>query len=450
MTTNTTQITKQPAITKPQVFKAPASGKAIIAVFPPDKEGGAPVNSIVRFTKGGALRAVSVPMRINPAKGETFGLPTKTGAKTPEGKDEWKTLHSLTALGYDRLNTVAGVTFFTLPERLIDNEGQERPNPWIEQDKHGAIHFVRVAQVGFGRAATGNLVAHALSVTYDLRTYLSQDLWSKWQGKKGWGNKPNVSAKDWGVLTPADVTTPPDKDHTLPFHIPAGVILWVDFKQLEVQSIIGEHINRQKFAERNAITICRRNILKKFFGVSRLDDSMTVQVTGFVQEDRDLMAMGKAVAAAQAGEIVIDGEQVKIEAEDMGVVGEDEIDEALAGEDDEDAVVDGPPDEGVGSDSTSVSPTTGAPVDPNADIRAKIRKLVSDLGEAGDAVLARLEIEGLSEIGRTGSTEMLRDALHALEAEQLKTTQAKASTRGPAKEKGGALFNEPKKPSGGY
>ncbi len=446
----TSAITKQPVVTKPQLVKPAASGKAVIALMPPDKEGGPPVNCIVRYTASGALRAVSVPMRMDPSKGETFGLSAKVG-------DDWTTVHSLTALAYDKLNTVAGVTFFTLPERLIDNDGKERPNPWIEQDKHGAIHFVRVAQVGFGRSATGNLVAHALSVTFDLRTYLAQDLWSKWQGKKGYDGgrdktraKAAVASKEWGVLTPQSQEKAPNETHTLPFHIPAGVILWCDYTHPEVQNIIGEHINRQKFAERNAITICRRNILKKIFGVSRLDKTMTVQVTGFIQEDRDLVAMGRAVAAAQAGDIVIDGEQIKIEKEDMGVVSEQEVDESLAGEDDEDADrSDGPV---LDEEPGTVAPSAPPPVteDPaKAAARAKLRKLIDALGDAAWVVLGNAGIGDMAEIGRLGNVEYMNELIASLEKEQLAQTQAKAasktSTASKPKDK---LFEEPKKPQG--
>lgn len=448
----TTQLAKAaPVITKPQVMPPPASGKAIVALFPPDKDGGQPTSAICRFTQAGTLRAVSVPVKISPSKGETFAMKAKVG-------DQWVEQHSLTAVAYDKLNAVAGVTFFSLPERLVDNEGKLRPNPWIEQDANGAIHFVRVAQVGFGRSATGNLVAHALSVTYDLRTYLAQDLWSKWQGKKGYDGgaggkaKAAVASKDWGILTAPGMPAPSDK-HKLPFHIPAGVVLWCDYSNPEVQAIIGEHINRQKFAERNAITICRRNILKKILGVSKLDASMTVQVTGYIQEDRDLLAMGAAVAAAQSGEIVVDGQPMTVEREDMGVVSEQEIDESLAGEDDEGSGTSDGPDDFI--DDTQTAPSVPAPsnVDPAvAEARAKIRKLAEALGDAAWNVLGGRGVEAMAEVAQMQSVERMNEIIAALEAEQLRQTNAKAAAR--TKPAGGSghspdkLFNEPKKPQG--
>ena len=450
MTTQLATATKVPAITKPAMYPAPASGKASLALFPAEREGAPPTLAICRFTSAGTLRAVNVPMKISAAKGETFALKTKVG-------DQWVEQHSLTAVAYDRLNTVAGVSFFTHPERLVDNEGKPRPNPWIEQDANGAIHFVRVALVGLGRSATGNLVGHALSVTYDLRTYLAQDLWSKWQGKKGYDGgrggqaKAAVASKDWGVITPPDATSSGSPKHTIPFYIPAGIKLWCDYSHPEVQAIIGEHINRQKFAERNSITICRRNILKKFLGVSRLGADMTVNVTGYVSEDRDLVRMSQAVAASQSGEIVVDAEQINVVREDMGVVSEDEVDASLAGEADQDGWIPAgsePPDEFV--DDTGTAPSAPAPAteDPaKAEARAKIRKIVEALGDAAWNVLGGMGYETMNEVAALQSIDTLKEIVAALEKAQPGATQAKAATKGTAKA-GDKLFSEPKKPQG--
>jgi hypothetical protein len=373
-------------------------GQATLAIFEKDQP-----PAIVKFAADGkALRAVRQQMRLDPNKGETFAL----SAKTETG---WTKVHSMTAAAYNRCNQIVGVTFYT-PPTILDDDGKERPNPYFERSGNDAIKRVKIRKVGIGRNAIGNMMAVDYTLSYDLGTYLGQDLLSKWQGKR------EAALADWGVLG-TDQRPAGKNGSWVPVPIPMpGMYLWLDTSRKEVTALIQEHVNRQKFAERNATTICERNILRRFIPASKLDKTLSVTVTGWITPDRDMHAVGAMAARAERGELTLDtGEPVEIARESEAIDSPEEIDGILAGEADEEMAAHAEPEDAdeAAESHHSVQPSPPAPAaDPEiAKLRAEIRELAAQAPDP-DGVLGACGCEGMEEIARAGKLLLtqVRDA----------------------------------------
>ena len=347
-----------------------------ICIFPGPKRGDPDVQAIVKIGPGGQLRSTMTHVALNEEKGEIFGLPQSY--KDQNGDWKSRVVKSITAAGYDKLNLFAGVSFVA-PETVKGDDGADRPNPCIERGANGEVQCVRVRQIGIGRVATGNLVSHDLTVNFDLRTYLIQDIWSKWTGRK------KDPPKAWGIVIQDSEPLPADTTKAgrwAKFNTAvSGVSLFLNLMDKDVLSILGEHINRQKFAERNAVTICRRNILKKFFAAAKLDASLSVPVVGWMQADRDLRQLAYVAAEAGKGRMIVDGtEELTVEREAETVSEPEEVDAALAGEADEDMVAEDAVDEATESSVAPTAPATEQ-ADPCVDLRGEIRILIGEIGE---------------------------------------------------------------------
>jgi hypothetical protein len=303
--------------------------------------------------------------------------------------------------------------------------------------------------IGIGRNPMGNLVAHDYTLTYDLGTYLAQDLFSKWTGKK----KDN--AKAWGRVFPLG-HDPKLDGNWCPYKLPAGVTLWVNLADKEVLTVIQEHINRQKFAERNAITICRRNILKKAFGVSEVGAGGTAPVVSWPEPDRNFERVASAFGNAQAGTVTIDGEPVNIDKGDERLSDKDAIDESLAGADDAEPgeIIDqddGRDAEGDANDGVTV-PDGGGPTQDAKQIdalRAECRLLIAELGNSSDEVAGALagRLENLAALADCQDAAMLAGIKTALTvAKQKKAEASKKKPAGKAAANSGSLLGEPNTP----
>lgn len=380
-------------------------GQTAVAIFPPDREGGPPITALVKQTGNGLVRNTLARIRLDPDKAETWSL----RAWNPSTK-QYERKQSITATGYNKINQFLGVSFFT-PERIIDDDGRVTSNPYFHRDEHGEIVFVKVRMIGLGRNATGNLVAHDLTVTYNLRTYFAQDLYSKWTGKK------DEATRDWGVLMPMQFAKPDSTHLVVP--IAGGSALVVDLKSKDVVYALGEHLNRQKFAERNAQTICQRNILKKFTGLQVVTDNF-VSVVSWVQPDRDFITIGRKVSEAQEGRIIIDDEPVDLQREAATVEDKEDVDEALGGDFDDDMP---PPDEGPGENNDvpgSVAASSPAPTKPQApqqseaaqELVTKIRDVCEHLdGNAVDTVVNQLGYDEWRQLAAEVDVAKLQAAL---------------------------------------
>lgn len=362
----------------------PVPGQAMVAVFPPEKPGGAPVTALVKVTSHGTVRSMLCQVPLSVQKGEVFPMPFFDNTT-----NSWSTRYSMTAAGYAKVNQFGGVNFAT-PENIIGEDGEKKGNPYVLRDKFGEAVYVKARRIGVGRNAVGNLVAIDLTVTYDLSLYFAQDVWSKWTGKK-----KDPAPKQWGELFPDENV--PEAVRKNPkrklVRCPGGFVLALDLTSKEVLSIIQEHINRQKFADRNAITICDRNILKKFYALAIVDKSFTVPVISWQQVDRDLMETAKIIEASREGRVHLGDEEAQVER-GAEIVDKDEVDAALAGEVDEDMPFYDEPDGDPGIDSPEAPDPAGEKL---AALRTKIRDAITSLPL--DRVAAVLKSVGLANVG---------------------------------------------------
>lgn len=414
--------------------------KMEIDIFPPAVPGGEPVKAIVKTRRDGQVVSFRTNVPLSEDRGEVYY--------------PFKNQPTITALGYDVLNKFKGVSFI-VPETLKSDDGIERPNPYVLYGERGEIIRVTSRQIGIGQIATGSMVAQDVTVVYEVKVYLAQDAWSKWAGKK-YGDNPAPDPKNWGRLEPWGAPMPTDQGKWHRIDMPNGTTLWVDLTHADVRGLLGEDVNRQKFAQRNALTICRRNVLKRFVAAVKLDKSLTVPVVGWVQKDRDLQALRKMASEANTGSVSIDGEIIEVQREQATVVANhDEVDESLGDEPNEDMPTAQPaggasasqlptgngeqpsptqnasPSPAEPDAPASVAPTTTAtkPHDANAAVRTKIRLAHKKIGaDKADEILGGVGVEGLAEVAKTGSTKLLLTALDALES----AMPVKPATRRPA------------------
>lgn len=335
-----------------------------LAVFPASKPGEQPVQAIVKVSPNGAIRNALTQVRLTKENGEVWSLRQYDYATR-----QYVEKKSITAAGYHKLNVFMGVTFYQ-PEKIVAEDGTFTSNPHFHRNASGEIIYVKVRCIGLGRNAIGNLVAQDLTLNYNLSTYFAQDIFSRWTGKK------DEATKDWGKLVPAALAKPtPDE---LPIPIAGGAVLLVKLSHRDVFLAIGEHLNRQKFAERNAITICQRNILKRFVGAQVLSDSGVVPVVGWVQPDRDFVEVGKKIAEANDGRIIVDDQPIEVERVQESVETKEDADEALGGEYDEES----PPfiDGEVEDDSAASAPVSaGVTAAETAQLISRCRDAAANL-----------------------------------------------------------------------
>lgn len=225
------------------------------------------------------------------------------GMRDPEEK-RYVTRKVITAQGYARINTFMGVTFSS--PSTIQIGDKVMGNPYTERDG-ASVQRVTVRRVGIARSAAGSLSAIDLTVTYDLDDYFIGEVWSKWQPGRN-DSKPS----SWGkVFGSPDAAKPESHEKLIP--CPGGIYLLVNLHSKEVIELWSAHLQRQKFAERNAVSICERNIMKRFVGVSYAADDGTVNVVHWSQPDRNLRQFDEISERIQRGEARIEGLDVQVQ-----------------------------------------------------------------------------------------------------------------------------------------
>lgn len=320
------------------------------------ENGQAEVTGLIRLASDGkTVTAIRSNVTLREDRKECWNLPTYT--KGDDGKWQSKAVTSVTALGYDRLNQFVGMSFKT-PETCAGPDGRRVNNPYFHY-RGDDLEYVTVRLIGVARNAVGNLVFNDRTLTFRLATYFAQDIYAKWSGKKS-----EATTKTWGELfsraaLPEQILT--DAKRKL-ISIPGDLVLVVDLAQKEVVNCIGEHINREKFAERIAFTICRRNILKAFTGISVLDATRKATVTSWVTQDNEIAAAVSDSDPMPDGAIIDPTTEEVSDPDLVNEVAEAETDETAPHEPDGEAGDSGP---------ASVTPTeTAEPAAPAIDAQA--------------------------------------------------------------------------------
>ncbi|MBL0387874.1 hypothetical protein JJB07_14630 [Tumebacillus sp. ITR2] len=160
-----------------------------------------------------------------------------------------------TAKGFQKLNTIAGVSIIT-PSTLtapIDGEVREVPNPFpIIDPASKTISKVWVRKTAIGFSPIGNLVITQASLLYDIRMYFIQDLMKTVQYKA-----------DAGRICTLDMLDPEERKHMRfeAFEGDLGIAVFLNNK--DILKNINTFINKKQFAERNAQTIAERLVMSK-------------------------------------------------------------------------------------------------------------------------------------------------------------------------------------------
>lgn len=229
---------------------------------------------------------------------------------------------TITALGFQKLNNWMGVSFSSPDTLQIGSETVG--NPHIERTGK-TINRVATRRIGIGRNAAGVLMAMDLTVTYDLDDYAGSEIFDAW--KPGYNQK---QPQPWGRIV-GDPKSQKIEGHERIVELPGEIYLIVDLTNGKVQGLYSQLMQRQKFAERNAVSICERNILKKFVGTAFADDEGYVNLVHWSQPDRTRDQMKRIFDKVQKGEVKIEGEDVQLER-GMELVEYEEAGAILAGE----------------------------------------------------------------------------------------------------------------------
>lgn len=386
---------------------------------------GKPLQSIVKTTARGEVHSMLTRVPLSKDAGEVYDM--KAG--WDNAKKQAIVKRTITAMGYMKLNAFAGVTFIT-PETLMTDDGRVAPNPYMHRDKNGDTEYVRVRKIGIGRSATGNWMAVDYTLTFNLRTYFAIDLMSKWTGRK------SDAVAEWGQLFARGEAMTNVFPRQKLYDLPNGVSLVVDLTHKDVIGLLNEQFSRHKFAERQAITICERNILKRFIPVTVLPPNGSVPVVSWPQMDRDYQTLQQMAADAQQGRVAIDDAIIDVTPVEQ-VIGDKEedledINAAMEGEyDGEDARERGDQyddDPTPGMSPQQAPQQTNAPSDSAMRLQAEVRDLIAQLGKDSDAVVEVLltyKLGSVAAIAECDDAKMLGDI--KLELVQAKSKKAAAA-----------------------
>lgn len=271
----------------------------------------------VRRTPEGQIRAVKTVMGLSLSDKEL--CPIKGGNVM------------ITTYGFDKLNRVAGLSVVFPPQISItvDRRGFLETalveNPYIEYDDDGSIKVISTECLAIGLSPIGNWCITQERLRFDLRQYFIAEAWSKVKRHPACGKFTTVAGHESG----------PDAHDRMWVPVISGCGLSIDLMHPEIESILTGHITRQKFAERIAHSICRRNAMKRHPAIAQSvvrpkDGWADVEVIGW-QHDKtaeELKALTTSVANQGAlpkdlqhgeGPVSINGKPVQVLAEENTV-----------------------------------------------------------------------------------------------------------------------------------
>jgi len=255
-----------------------------LALAKPDRIGQYPV--VVKSGRDGSRSMVVAQVELSADRKEILSVGDNT---------------MITAAGYYRMNQIAGISVITPPSVNIPGKG-DMPNPYVQVDAHGRIEIIVVRKMAIGYSPIGNMVVTDETLHFNLPSYLLQDAMSLLKYKKTAGTQVKSSylteeQKKFGIFIPG-IFDPITNDWL-------GV--WIDFRQDDGQRMLSNHIQRQKFAERIASTICERNVMKKHpaiakFNVQPVNGKVIIEVFGVVH-DMDRKEINELASTVAEGRV---------------------------------------------------------------------------------------------------------------------------------------------------
>lgn len=266
-------------------------------------------NALLRTTPDGAIVSMRKIVTLTAEDGHWYWMGVKNA---DTGKWEKKKL--ITAKGYDYLRGIVGIHFMS-PDTITNHEGKQVGNPYLAECD-GMLDYVKVRVIGSCRGPSGNWMAQDLTFVFNFRAYLASDLFGKWH------DKDSGSVQPWGeVINPK--AAPPCEATKLRVPLPQGLELEVNIMNPAVIRILREHLEKQKFAERQAYSMAARNIMRKLLGLYYVEENNTVTVTIWPQADKDLLKMKSMFEKSQSGSVSIDSDTVELERETAVATDED-------------------------------------------------------------------------------------------------------------------------------
>jgi hypothetical protein len=197
----------------------------------------------------------------------------------------------ITASGYDKLNKVANVSL-AMPKRIeVPGHGLQ-PNPFFLIDEAtGGIKFVMAKMSAVGYSPVGNLCVVDQTLLFDLHSYFKMDCLAKIKKNKSLGRITskqllNSEEQQYGYFVPI---------------LDANYGIYMDTRNDEFMKIVSDHSQRQRFAERIALGILKRNCLKHHPAIGITNVTMNRGMVGIPviawRKDVDMEAVRKVTEA---------------------------------------------------------------------------------------------------------------------------------------------------------
>jgi len=267
-------------------------------------------NALLRTTSEGTVVSVRKIVTLTAEDGQWYWMSVKNA-----DTDKFEKKKVITAKGYDYLRGIVGIHLMS-PDTIMGRDGKLVGNPELcETD--GMLDYVKVRVIGSCRGPSGNWMAQDLTFVFNFRAYLASDLYNKWHDKK------SGTVRDWGRLINPKAS-PPCDGSKLRVPVPNGIELEVDLMNPVVTGILREHLEKQKYAERQAYSMAARNIMRKLLGLYYVEENNTVTLTIWPQADKDLLKMKSMVERSQIGSVSIDDDVVEV-SRDTAVATEEDL-----------------------------------------------------------------------------------------------------------------------------
>jgi hypothetical protein len=260
----------------------------------------------LRKTASGGVKSVKGVVTLSEELGEIYEIP---------GYGDIPSKYSITAVGYFKLNQVAGVSIIT-PKSLRLENGDVVVNPFIVRDTNGQVSGVWLRKTSIGRSPTGNISMISSTLQYDVSQYFLSDLIKKVKNNSRAGRLCNSK-----TLTDDELK----KGIFMPVFGEMGI--WVNLEDKDVYKAVETLSENRKFAERKAQTIAERNALKKHPAFSQVYVSpqgvkpkriAKVCVVGWTCDLTETELQKLAEQVDSGDEIEVDGQKVHfVDAIDM-------------------------------------------------------------------------------------------------------------------------------------
>ncbi len=178
--------------------------------------------------------------------------------------------------GYSKLNRIPGISI--IHPRTVSVHGREESNPYVQLSKSKTIETVHCRVMAVGLTPTGQWQIIDKTLFFNVYTYFlqaAQKLVLHTPGAGCLGTKRNKP------------TCYPENTELVFYPIEPPVGVWLVLSNKEAQGLFKEHVQRQKFGDRQASSIAARNALKEHAAIATsqlptpVNGKVKVRVFGF-------------------------------------------------------------------------------------------------------------------------------------------------------------------------